>query len=78
MYRMKLERLRRGWSLTELCLRTRIDPAALSKIERGRWPCGPEWRRRIAQALEVPEEALFEEVPDHEAPIGCRPASSSR
>ncbi len=78
MYRMKLERLRRGWSLTELCVRTRIDSAALSKIERGIWPCGPEWRRRIAQALGVPEETLFEEVPDHEASIGYRPTSAPR
>ncbi|HHY35950.1 MAG TPA: helix-turn-helix transcriptional regulator [Firmicutes bacterium] len=78
MLRMKLERLRRGWSLTQLCVRTGIEPASLSKIERGIWPCGPGWRKRIAQALEVPEEALFEEVPDHEAPIGYRPSSSPR
>lgn len=63
MLRLKQERLRRGWSLTDVCLLTRIDPAALSKIERGKWPCGPSWRRRLAAAFNMPEEVLFEEVP---------------
>lgn len=62
MLRLKQERLRRGWSLTQLTVRTRIDSAALSKIERGVWPCGPEWRRRIAAAFGLPEEVLFAEV----------------
>ena len=62
MLRLKQERLRRGWSLTDVCLLTRIDPAALSKIERGKWPCGPGWRRRIAEAFGLPEEFLFREA----------------
>jgi len=64
--RLRKERQRRGWSLTQLTVRTGIDSAALSKIERGIWPCGPGWRRRIAEAFGLPEEVLFEEVPDDE------------
>ncbi len=66
MLRLRKERQRRGWSLTQLTVRTGIDSAALSKIERGIWPCGPGWRRRIAEAFGLPEEVLFEEVPDDE------------
>ncbi|NPV80169.1 MAG: helix-turn-helix transcriptional regulator [Firmicutes bacterium] len=62
MLRLREERLKRGWSLTQLTMRTAIDTAALSKIERGRWPCGPAWRRRIAEAFGMAEEELFKLV----------------
>ncbi|HHY33923.1 MAG: helix-turn-helix transcriptional regulator [Firmicutes bacterium] len=63
MLYLRQERQRRGWSLTQLTVKTGIDSAALSKIERGVWPCGPEWRRRISEAFDMPEDALFQEVP---------------
>jgi len=63
MLQMRIERQKRGWSLAHLVVLTNgIDQAALSKIERGIWPCGPSWRRRIAAAFEMPEEELFQEV----------------
>ena len=64
MLMMRLERKRREWSLMDLAMRCRIDPGALSRIERGKWPCGPGWRRRIAEAFGMPEEVLFAEVPE--------------
>lgn len=67
MLRLRKERQRRGWSLTQLTVRTGIDSAALSKIERGVWPCGPEWRRRIATAFGLSEADLFVEVEDDDA-----------
>lgn len=77
--KLREERLRRGWSLTRLCVEAGgIDISVLSKIERRIYPCGPKLRGRIAQAMGIPEAELFEEVPDHEAPVGYRPASSPR
>lgn len=62
MSRLREQRQKRGWSLTRLCVLTGIDPSALSKIERGVWPCGPEWRRRIAAAFQMSEDELFKEA----------------
>ncbi len=68
MLRLREERLKRGWSLARLCALTGgIDPAALSKIERGYWPAGPGWRRRIAEVFEMPESVLFEPVNEGES-----------
>lgn len=64
--RLRRERKRRNWSLTKVTVLTGIDTAALSKIERGLWPCGPAWRRRLAEAFGLPEEVLFEEVAEDE------------
>jgi transcriptional regulator with XRE-family HTH domain len=55
-------RKERGWSLTQLTVKTGIDGSSLSKIERGIWPCGPGWRKRLAEAFELPEEELFRRV----------------
>lgn len=66
MLALRRERLKRGWSLTQVTVLTGIDGSALSKIERRVWPCGPEWRRRIAAAFGLPEEVLFKEVPNNE------------
>ncbi|MDI7245863.1 MAG: helix-turn-helix transcriptional regulator [Bacillota bacterium] len=66
MLALRRERLNRGWSLTQLTVMTGIDTAALSRIERQVWPCGPGWRRRIAEAFGMPEELLFAEVSDDE------------
>lgn len=66
MLRMRLEREKRRWSLCKLCQLTAIEPANLSRIERGLLPAYPGWRRRIAAAFGLPEEVLFGEVPDDE------------
>ena len=70
MLRLRTERQKRGWSLTRVTVLTGIEGSALSKIERGVWPCGPEWRRRLVEAFGLPEEVLFEEVPGGEARDG--------
>jgi hypothetical protein len=65
MLQMRIERQKRGWSLARLVVLTDgIDQAALSRIERGIWPCGPSWRRRIAKAFNMSEEELFVKVLD--------------
>jgi hypothetical protein len=45
--------------LTKLTAETGIATADLSALERGLRPLFPGWRRRIARALELPEEELF-------------------
>lgn len=64
MLRLRVERLRRGLSLAKVCMLTGIDPGALSRVERGIWPAGPGWRRRVAEAFGLPEDELFREVAD--------------
>lgn len=66
MLRLRLERQRLAMSLAQLCQLTGVEPATLSKVERGLLPAYPGWRRRIAEAFGMPEEILFAEVPDDE------------
>lgn len=69
MYRLRLaeERQRRGWSRCELARRAKMHPADVGKLEAGKIFPYPAWRRRLAEALGVPEEVLFEEVADRGA-----------
>lgn len=69
MLRLRLERQRLAMSLAQLCQLTGVEPATLSKVERGLLPAYPGWRIRIAHALNWPEEQideLFREVSDNE------------
>jgi len=62
MLRVRVERQRRGGSLAKLCQLTGIDSTNLTRLERGVIPAGPSRRRRIAEAFQMPEEYLFQEV----------------
>ena len=64
MLRLSAERQRRGWSQAELARRTGIHPATISRLEAGKQFAYSGWRRRLAQALGVPGDELFEEVSD--------------
>ncbi|MDP1568954.1 MAG: helix-turn-helix transcriptional regulator [Vicinamibacterales bacterium] len=64
MLKLRTERLRRGWSQTQVTLRTGITPADLSMIERGLRPAYPGWRRRLSEAFALPEDYLFAEDTD--------------
>ena len=66
MFRVRLERLARGWSLVRVCQLTGLDPANMSKIERGLIPAYPSWRRRLVAAFGLTEEELFREVQENE------------
>ncbi|MCL6612472.1 MAG: helix-turn-helix domain-containing protein [Peptococcaceae bacterium] len=59
---LKKTRVKKGFSLLKLYQATGIDPANLSRLERGLVPAYPGWRKRIAEALGVPESELFPEV----------------
>jgi transcriptional regulator with XRE-family HTH domain len=59
MLQLRIERQRRGWSLTRVSGLTGIAASDLSAVEREtRIPFGG-WRRRIAKAFGVPEHELF-------------------
>ncbi len=64
MLRLKVERLKRGWSQTHVSMRTGIAAADVSAVERGRRYSHPGWRRRLAAAFRLPEDVLFAEAPD--------------
>jgi putative transcriptional regulator len=66
MLRLRVERLRRGWSQTHVTVLTGISGPAVSALELGRVHPHPGWRRRLAEAFGMDEATLFEEVSDQE------------
>ena len=54
-------RNKKNKTIMEIAILTQISPSDLSQIELGKKPCFPSWRKRIAEALEMPEEELFPE-----------------
>jgi len=61
--KLRSERVRRGWSLLEVARRTGITPGDVSMVERGLRPAFPGWRRRLARAFQMSEQALFGDLP---------------
>ncbi|MEW5954701.1 MAG: helix-turn-helix transcriptional regulator [Bacillota bacterium] len=55
-------REQRGWSKSELARRTGIGLTEICRIESGKIYPYRGWRKKIAIALEAPEEKLFPEV----------------
>ena len=62
MYRLTLEREKRGLSKTQLAIKVGIHPATLGRIEAGKVFPYPGWRRKLSETLGVPEDELFEVV----------------
>jgi len=58
--RLKHERQRRGMTAWELAWQARVHPADLSKIESGRLRPTAAQAQRIAEALGLPVEELFD------------------
>lgn len=67
MLRLTQERRRRGISQAGLARLTGMHPAHISALESGTAYPWPGWKARLARALDVPAEQLFEEVPDDAA-----------
>lgn len=55
----------RGISQLELSRLTRIAPSNISSLENGKQFPYPGWRKRIAKALEIPENEIFQGVNDN-------------
>lgn len=59
--RLRVERLQRRWTLTQLTQATGISTADISQMERGLRHAFPGWRARLSKAFGLPEETLFPE-----------------
>jgi len=59
MNRLRDERKRQGLTQFELGKLANIHPVEIGRIERGIIKPFPGWRKRLAEALGVPEEELF-------------------
>ncbi len=62
MTKLREIRLAQGLTQFELAKRSNVYPADISKIEAGIVRPYEKWRKALALALNVPEEALFPEV----------------
>jgi transcriptional regulator with XRE-family HTH domain len=58
---IRIMRLIRGWSQSEFAKRLGIDRTTLSRVQTGFVKPGPDLRRRITEALHIPEDVLFGE-----------------
>ena len=68
MLRLKAERLRRGWTQTDLAYHARVQPAEISRIERGNARPYPAQAERLARVLGLAITELIEvEEPLHAA-----------
>jgi transcriptional regulator with XRE-family HTH domain len=57
---LKVERQKRGWTLTKLSSLTNIAASDLSAVENRKRPLYPRWRNRIARAMGIQATALEE------------------
>ena len=60
MYRLKVERIKKGLSQAELARMAGVHPSVISRLERGFLPPYAGWRKRIAKALEWPARRAYE------------------
>ncbi len=70
MLSLTVERVNRNWSKSELARRARIALTDLSRIEAKKIPAYPGWRKRLSDALEIPESALFDKNGNPKEVIG--------
>ena len=61
MIRMKVERLRRGWSQQDLGYHARVQATDISRIERGRLIPYDSQADRLAKALGITPAQLLEQ-----------------
>lgn len=60
MLRIRQERLRRGWSQTDLGGRAGLSASDVSRVETGRFQPYPQQHLRLARALKLrPDELLL-------------------
>ena len=67
MLRLKAERLKRGWTQNVLAYHARVQPAEISRFERGHARPYPGQAERLARALELTPDSLLDSVQAVEA-----------
>lgn len=60
--KLEEELKKQKWSRNKLGLESKISPSNISQIMNGKLPLFPNWKIRIAEALEVSVEELFPET----------------
>ena len=60
--KLRVLRLARGWTQTELGWHMRMSSTAINAVEHGRVRAWPNFVKRAAKALGVPVEELTEEL----------------
>ena len=62
LLKLRKARQERGWSLTTVTMKTGIPEPTLSGLESGKVHPYPGYKRRLAKALGIPKDELFEKV----------------
>jgi transcriptional regulator with XRE-family HTH domain len=62
MLNIRSEREKKGWTLAEVSKRTGIAAPDLSRLEQGKIPAYPSWRRRLSRLFQQPADLLFAPV----------------
>ena len=62
MFRIKQQRLRRGWNQVKLSCKADVPVSDISKIENGRALPYPAQRERLARVLQLDPDTLLDEV----------------
>jgi transcriptional regulator with XRE-family HTH domain len=76
MTNMKFVRMEKGVTLSELSDQTGINRNTLNGIERARTNPRPDEVKRIAKALEIPEDRLLLHVSGETLPAGAEARDS--
>jgi len=64
-------RMARGWTQRELAERADLTPSSISQVESGRLELTGATLKRVAEALECPEDLLATEVPESGVDVTC-------
>jgi len=64
VFRLTMERQRRGLSQSALSRLSGVHPSVISQLEAGKVHPYSGWKRRLGEALGVPGDELFERVDD--------------
>jgi len=67
MLRIKAERLRRGWTQTDVAYKARSSAAEVSRIETGRFHPYPGQIKRLVRVFGIGADELFADVDDARA-----------
>lgn len=62
MFLITHEREKRRWTKTELAFKSKIHPSVIGQLESGKMFPYPGYKKKLSEALEIPEDDLFKEV----------------
>jgi transcriptional regulator with XRE-family HTH domain len=69
MLRLKVERVKRGWTQQDLAYHARMAASDVSRIESSRLRPYPSQLARLARVLGIPAEDLMQCTPPHEISV---------